>query len=54
MGVTLKDEKIIDRWSMLLKDGQENAEKIYQDTEKIIKESRAPGIRVERTKVKTG
>lgn len=54
MRVTLKDEKIIDRWSMILKDGQEKAEQIYQDTENFIKESRAPGIRIERTKVKTG
>jgi len=50
MGVTLKDEKIIDRWSMIVESGQGQAEKIYQDTENNIKESKAPGIKIERTK----
>jgi len=54
MGVTLKDEKIIDRWSMIVESGQGQAEKIYQDTENNIKESKAPGIRIERTKVRPG
>ena len=54
MGVTLKDEKIIDRWSMIVESGQGQAEKIYQDTENNIKESKAPGIKIERTKVRPG
>lgn len=52
MGVTLKDEKIIDRWSMILENGQGNSERIYSDTENFIKESKAPGIAIERVKVR--
>jgi hypothetical protein len=54
MGITLKDEKIIDRWSMIVENGQEKSEQIYQDTETYIKESKAPGIRIERAKVRPG
>jgi hypothetical protein len=52
MGITLKDEKIIDRWSMIVENGQGNAEQIYKDTENFIKESKAPGIAIERVKVR--
>ena len=52
MAVTLKDEKIIDRWSMIVEGGQGLAEQVYQDTENFIKESKAPGITIERTKVR--
>jgi len=51
MAITLQDEKIIDRWSMLIEDAQGNAEQIYKDTEGFIKESRAPGINMERVRV---
>jgi len=54
MAVTLKDEKIIDRWSIIVEDGQGKAEQIYQDTENYIMESKAPGIKIERTKVRPG
>jgi len=52
MAVTLKDEKIIDRWSMVIGGGQGNAEQVYQDTEELIKTMKAPGIRIERVKVR--
>lgn len=52
MGITLRDEKIIDRWSMIVEGSQGQAEQVYQDTEKFIVESKAPGIRIERTKVR--
>lgn len=54
MAVTLKDEKIIDRWSMIIENGQGNAEQTYEDTENYIKESKAPGIKIERVKVRPG
>jgi hypothetical protein len=54
MGVTLKDEKIIDRWSIIIENGQGNAEQIYKDTESYIKESKAPGIEIGRVKVRPG
>lgn len=52
MGVTLKDEKIIDRWSMIVEGGQGQAENVYKDAENYIKESKAPEIRIEKTKVR--
>jgi len=52
MGVTLKDEKIIDRWSIIVEEGQGKAEQIYQDTESYIKGSKAPGIEIEKVKVR--
>ncbi len=52
MGITLKDEKIIDRWSMIIENGQGNAEETYKDTDQFIKESKAPGIQIERVKVR--
>lgn len=51
--VTLQDEKIIDRWSMIIENGQGNAERIYKDTEDYIKESKAPGIEVDEVKIRT-
>ena len=50
--VTLKEEKIIDRWSMIVEDAQGLAEQIYSDTEANIKEIQAPGINFERTQVR--
>ena len=52
MGVTLKDEKIIDRWSILIENGQGKSEQVYQDTENFIKGSKAPGIEIEKVKVR--
>lgn len=31
MGITLQDEKIIDRWSKILKNSKGNASQIYKD-----------------------
>lgn len=53
MAITLQDEKIIDRWSMIIENGQGNAEKIYQDAEGFIKQSNAPGVALEKVKVRT-
>jgi hypothetical protein len=54
MGVTLKDEKIIDRWSVLIENGQAKVEQVYQDTENFITVSKAPGIKIEKVKVRPG
>jgi hypothetical protein len=53
MGITLQDEKIIDRWSMIIEGGQGRAEQVYQDTGQFIKDSKAPGMSIERVKVRT-
>jgi hypothetical protein len=50
--VTLKDEKIIDRWPMIIENGHGKAEQIYQDTQNFIKESKAPGIEIDQVRVK--
>ena len=51
--VTLKDEKIIDRWSTLIENGQGRAEQVYKDAENYIKESKAPGINIDSVRVRT-
>jgi len=53
MSVTLKDEKVIDRWSMVIENGRGNGEQILAETEKFIRESEAPGVEFERVSVKT-
>lgn len=50
--ITLKDEKIIDRWSMIVENAQGVAEQMYADTETNVKESKAPGITFDRVKVR--
>jgi hypothetical protein len=50
--ITLKDEKIIDRWSMIVENAQGLAEQIYGDTQSIVNESQAPGIGFERVQVR--
>jgi arabinogalactan endo-1,4-beta-galactosidase len=51
--VTLHDEKIIDHWRIVVEDGEGNAEQIYEDTEDYVKETRAPGIEIERVRIST-
>ncbi|MFH1561864.1 MAG: hypothetical protein ABIF11_00385 [Nitrospirota bacterium] len=52
--VTLQDEKIIDRWSMIIENGQGTAEQVYRDTENYIRESKAPGIEIDSVRVRPG
>ncbi len=52
MGVTLQDEKIMDRWSMVVENGHGNGEQIYKDTESFIQVLQVPGIGIERVKVR--
>ncbi len=50
--VTLQDEKIMDRWSMVIENGHGNSEQIYKDTESFIQTSQMPGVGIERVKVR--
>lgn len=50
--VTLQDEKIIDRWSILIGNAQGQSEKTYSETENLIRSSKAPGIEIERVRVR--
>lgn len=52
MGITLKDEKIIDRWSMVIENCQGQAEQLYSATEELIEATGAPGVYMERVKVR--
>ena len=52
--VTLKDEKIIDSWSILIEDAQGREEEIYQATLKRIEENNPPGVRVDKVEVRPG
>ena len=54
MAVTLKNEKIVDRWSMVVKEGQGKAEEVFKDTENYILKSEAPGVKCERVKANLG
>lgn len=50
----VKSEQVSERWQTLLENSQGNAEKIFADTEKLIKESKAPTVRVVRRKISPG
>jgi hypothetical protein len=52
--VTLKDQKILDRWSIVIENAPGKAEQIYTDTETYIKESAAPGVELNRVQVRPG
>lgn len=52
MGITLQDEKIIDRWSMIVEGGQGRGEQVYADTENFVRQSKSPGTELERVKVR--
>jgi len=54
MAVTLKNEKIVDNWSMIVKEGQEKVEEVFKDTESLILKSEAPGVKSERVKANPG
>lgn len=50
--ITLKDEKIVERWSILIGNGEGQAEKVYSDTENLVRLSKAPGMGMERVRVR--
>jgi tRNA G10 N-methylase Trm11 len=50
---TLRNEEIVDRWSMIVKNGQGKAEEVFKDTEEYIEKSEAPQVEFERVKVST-
>ena len=49
----IKDETILERWSVLIKNAHGNGEKIYNRTAEFIQELRAPGINSEMVKLRT-
>jgi len=52
--LTLKDEVIIDRWSVIIENGQSNTERVYRETQGHLQLSNAPGVRGQRVRVRPG
>ena len=52
--VTLKDEKIIDSWSVLIEDAKGRKNEIYEKTKKYIEKVQVPEITVEEVNVRPG
>lgn len=52
--VILKDEKILESWSVLIENAQGKGEEVYTQTSNFIQESRAPGVTSEMATVRTG
>ena len=50
----LRREEVVDNWSVLVEDGQGRAEEIFQDAEEFIRDSKAPGLAIERQKLAPG
>ena len=50
--VTLKDEKILDSWSILIDDAKGRGNEIYEKTRKYLEESKAPAIHTDMVKVR--
>ena len=52
--VVLRDEKILDSWSVLIENAQDKTEEIYKEVPELIQESEAPGVKTETVRVGTG
>lgn len=50
----LRKEQVLDSWSILIENGQEKADEVFEDTENFIKESKAPAIEMERKQMAPG
>ena len=49
--VVLKDEKIIDSWSILIENAQDGKDDFYKEIPRLIRDSQVPGLRTEMVKV---
>lgn len=47
----LKKEVVVNEWSMIVEGASDKVEQVFKDTEKHIKDSKAPGVTFERVKV---
>lgn len=50
----LKEEEVVDNWSTLIEEGKGGAERVFKDTESFLKESKVPGLKIERQKLAPG
>lgn len=50
-GGILRKDQVLDSWAMLIENGKGRANEVFEDTEKFIKESRAPALRTKKDKM---
>lgn len=53
-GGILRKEQVIDNWGVLIEDGQGKADEVFQDTENLIRETKAPAIGMKIKKMAPG
>ncbi len=53
MGI-VRNEQVVEKWHTLFEDAQGNAERIFSETERLIKESKAPNIQIIKRKMSPG
>ena len=53
-GGILRKEQVIDKWGVLIEDGQGKADEVFQDTENLIRETKAPAIGMKIKKMAPG
>lgn len=52
--VTLKDEKILESWSILIENAKGRGNEIYEKTKRYLEESEAPAVKTDMVKVRPG
>jgi hypothetical protein len=53
-GGVLRSEQVLDSWGILIEDGQGKADEVFQDTENFINETKAPSLKINRSKMAPG
>lgn len=50
--LTVKDEMVIDRWSLIIENGQGNAEPVFRGTQGYLQLANPPGVQMQRVRVR--
>ena len=50
----IKEEQVLESWSILIESGKGKANEIFEATEAFIKESKAPFLKIEKRKMSAG
>ena len=53
-GGILRNEQVMDCWSIRIENGQGKADEVFQDTENFITETKAPSLKISRRKMAPG
>lgn len=54
MAVTLKEQKIVESWGIVIQGGQGKASSIFDTTQDLLEANKAPGVKWEMTEAKPG